>query len=94
MSTTTAMTRTPRRTALLVGINYNNNPDAMLNGCYNDVVNVSQYLRSVLGYSPSSVNILTDGNRGIAGTASVLPPHASKYYRRYGGTCFWNGLWG
>lgn len=74
MSTTTAMTRTPRRTALLVGINYNNNPDAMLNGCYNDVVNVSQYLRSVLGYSPSSVNILTDGNRGIAGTASALPP--------------------
>lgn len=68
--------RPPRRTALLVGINYNNNPDATLNGCYNDVVNVSQYLRSVLGYAPSSVNVLTDGNRGDsgAGTASVVPP--------------------
>ena len=70
------MNRPPRCTALLVGINYNNNPDATLNGCYNDVVNVSQYLRTVLGYSASSVSILTDGNRGAAGagTASALPP--------------------
>lgn len=69
-------TRPPRRTALLVGINYNNNPDAMLNGCYNDVVNVSQYLRTVLGYSASAVTVLTDGNRGAsgAGTASVVQP--------------------
>lgn len=68
--------RPPRRTALLVGINYNNNPDATLNGCYNDVVNVSQYLRSVLAYPASSVRILTDGNRGAAGagTASAVPP--------------------
>jgi hypothetical protein len=68
--------RPPRRTALLVGINYNNDPDATLNGCYNDVVNVSQYLRTVLGYAHSSVNVLTDGNRGAAGagTASVVPP--------------------
>jgi len=70
------MSRPPRRTALLVGINYNNNPDATLNGCYNDVVNVSQYLRTVLGYVTSSVTVLTDGNRGAAGvgTASALPP--------------------
>ena len=66
----------PRRTALLVGINYNNNPDATLNGCYNDVVNVAQYLRTVLGYSPDAITMLTDGNRGPAGsgTASALPP--------------------
>ena len=70
------MSRPPRRTALLVGINYNNNPDATLNGCYNDVVNVSQYLRTVLGYPASSVTVLTDGNRGAAGagTASAVPP--------------------
>ena len=70
------MSRPPRRTALLIGINYNNNPDATLNGCYNDVVNVSQYLRTVLGYATSSVTVLTDGNRGAAGagTASVVPP--------------------
>ena len=68
--------RPPRRTALLVGINYNNNPDATLNGCYNDVVNVSQYLRTVLGYAPGAITLLTDGNRGPAGagTASVAPP--------------------
>ena len=68
--------RPPRRTALLVGINYNNNPDATLNGCYNDVVNVSQYLRTVLGYAPSAITLLTDGNRGAAGagTASVVAP--------------------
>jgi len=70
------MSRPPRRTALLVGINYNNNPDATLNGCYNDVVNVSQYLRTVLAYPASAVSILTDGNRGAAGvgTASALLP--------------------
>ena len=72
----TPTSRPPRRTALLVGINYNNNPDATLNGCYNDIVNVSQYLRSVLAYPASAVNVLTDGNRGAAGagTASALPP--------------------
>ena len=71
-----SISRPPRRSALLVGINYNNNPDARLNGCYNDIVNVSQYLRTVLGYSASSVNVLTDGNRGAAGagTASALLP--------------------
>ena len=67
-------TRPPRRTALLVGINYNINPDATLNGCYNDVVNVSQYLRSTLGYTADAVSIITDGNRNAAGTASALPP--------------------
>jgi hypothetical protein len=68
----------PRRTALLVGINYNNNPDTSLNGCYNDVVNASQYLRSVLGYAPSAISILTDGHRNESTTtitgASTLPP--------------------
>jgi hypothetical protein len=76
MSVTTAASRPSRRTALLVGINYNNNPDARLNGCYNDVINVSQYLRSVLGYAPSAITVLTDGNNGAvgAGTASAIPP--------------------
>ena len=71
-------TRTPRRTALLVGINYNNHPTSALNGCYNDVVNAAQYLRSTLGYTPSSITILSDGNRaGTSGStvgASSLPP--------------------
>ena len=68
--------RPPRRTALLIGINYNNNPDATLNGCYNDIVNAGQYLRTVLGYAPSAITLLTDGNRGAAGagTASAVAP--------------------
>ena len=65
----------PRRTALLVGINYRGTENE-LNGCYNDVVNVSQYLRTALGYAPGAISVLTDGNRGAAGagTASALPP--------------------
>ena len=76
MSASAPTSRPPRRTALLVGINYNNNPDATLNGCYNDVVNVSQYLRTTLGYDSAAITILTDGNRGApgAGTASAVPP--------------------
>jgi len=76
MSASAPTSRPPRRTALLVGINYNNNPDATLNGCYNDIVNVSQYLRTTLGYDSAAVSILTDGNRGAAGagTASAVPP--------------------
>ena len=66
-------TRPPRRTAFLVGINYINT-DSELSGCYNDVVNVAQYLRSTLGYAAGSIAVLTDGNRGRFGTASALPP--------------------
>jgi hypothetical protein len=68
-------TRPPRRTAFLVGINYLDT-ECELSGCYNDVVNVAQYLRSTLGYAPGTISILTDGNRGTAGagTASALPP--------------------
>jgi hypothetical protein len=73
-TTTTTTPRQPRRTAFLVGINYINT-QSELNGCYNDVVNVSQYLRSTLGYSSDAIIILTDGNRNSAvGTASALAP--------------------
>jgi len=64
--------RPPRRTALLVGINYLRTENE-LNGCYNDVVNVAQYLRTVLGYAPALITMLTDGNRGSAFPASVAP---------------------
>jgi hypothetical protein len=53
----------PRRAALLVGINYINTPNE-LNGCYNDIVNVSQFLRSNLGYT--SITMISDGNRNTA----------------------------
>jgi len=73
MSSSPSSTHTPRRTAFLVGINYINTANE-LNGCYNDVVNASQYLRSTLGYDPTAISIITDGNRNAAGTASILPP--------------------
>ena len=72
MSSSVGASRPPRRTALLVGINYRGTENE-LNGCYNDVVNVSQYLRSVLGYAPGAISVLTDGNRGSAFPASVAP---------------------
>jgi hypothetical protein len=74
MSSSLSASRRPRRTALLVGINYNNNPSAALNGCYNDIVNVGQYLRLNLGYATDAITLLTDGNRNAVGTASALPP--------------------
>jgi hypothetical protein len=37
-------------------------------------VNVAQYLRLNLGYTAGSITVLTDGNRGAAGTASPLLP--------------------
>ncbi len=63
---------TSRRTALLVGINYRGTENE-LNGCYNDVVNVAHYLRTILGYAPSAIRVLTDGNRGSTFPASVAP---------------------
>ncbi len=65
--------RPPRRSALLVGINYRDT-SSELNGCYNDIMNVSQYLRSNLGYSSDAVTLLTDGNRG----STVLLPESMR----------------
>lgn len=70
-----SLTRPPRRSAFLVGINYNNT-SSQLNGCYNDIVNVYDYLTSYLGYTHESISYLTDGNRtskGIIGASSLLP---------------------
>lgn len=82
-TTTTTTPRQPRRTAFLVGINYINT-QSELNGCYNDVVNVSQYLRSTLGYSSDAIIILTDGNRNSAvGNCIGSRANPQKYYRRF-----------
>lgn len=73
MSIPTAISsRAPLRKALLVGINYRATPNE-LNGCYNDVLNVNQYLRSTLGYTPNSISILTDGNRDGIGASTLKP---------------------
>ena len=64
--------RLPRRAALLVGVNYLNTEN-QLNGCYNDVVNVAQYLRLNLGYTQDSIKVLTDGNQGTNIQQMMLP---------------------
>lgn len=46
--------------ALLIGINYDNEPSLQLNGCVNDVFAMSNMLIDVYGYSKSNVTIMYD----------------------------------
>ena len=46
--------------ALLVGINYSNDPSARLYGCINDVINTTEVLTNIYGYSSSNVICLRD----------------------------------
>ena len=45
--------------ALLLGLNYNNTAN-QLNGCINDVLNVSAFLTSCCGFAPEKIQLLTD----------------------------------
>jgi len=53
---------TGRRKALLIGINYFGQPNA-LHGCINDVTNMSSFLHSKFGYRREDMVILTDDQR-------------------------------
>lgn len=53
---------TGRRKALLIGINYFGQPNA-LNGCINDVTNMSVFLHQKYGYRREDMVILTDDQR-------------------------------
>jgi hypothetical protein len=46
--------------ALLIGINYLNNPKDRLNGCINDTVNMQNLLVSQFGYSEGNITVLRD----------------------------------
>ena len=46
--------------ALLIGINYNNDTSHKLNGCINDARNVKKVLQSMLDYPESNITLLTD----------------------------------
>lgn len=52
----------PRRKALLIGINYTGSAH-QLNGCHNDVANMSEFL-SYQGYEQNSMVIMTDDREG------------------------------
>lgn len=45
---------------LVIGINYENDSGAKLNGCIEDTVNISQFLREKCGYPESDIQLLTD----------------------------------
>ncbi|KAJ5815827.1 hypothetical protein N7447_008060 [Penicillium robsamsonii] len=53
---------TGRRKALLIGINYAGQPNA-LRGCINDVTNMSNFLTQRFGYKREDMVILTDDQR-------------------------------
>ncbi|CAG8940178.1 unnamed protein product [Penicillium salamii] len=53
---------TGRRKALLIGINYAGQPNA-LKGCINDVTNMSNFLTERFGYKREDMVILTDDQR-------------------------------
>jgi hypothetical protein len=46
--------------ALLVGINYSNNPKITLNGCINDSVNIRNLLIDAYDYDQSNITLLSD----------------------------------
>lgn len=46
--------------ALLIGINYNNDKHAQLNGCINDAKNLKHVLQSVYNYNENNIILLTD----------------------------------
>ena len=46
--------------ALLIGINYINDPQATLRGCIDDVVNIEHVLSTMYGYSSDQIVILRD----------------------------------
>ena len=45
---------------LVIGINYENDDNAKLNGCINDTSNICNFLKSRCGYSDSNIQLLTD----------------------------------
>ena len=59
--------------ALLIGINYYSVPGNTLNGCINDIKNMSTILTSKFGYDASNVTMLRDD----ATTLSMMPTKAN-----------------
>ncbi len=54
--------RSIKKRALLVGINYGMDPTCKLNGCVNDARGMGKYLTSVCGFKPEQVTVVTDEN--------------------------------
>lgn len=57
------MSRPIKKHALLIGINYINQPNMRLNGCINDVRRMASFLKSRHGFTDNEITILTDDTR-------------------------------
>ena len=49
-----------QKCGLVIGINYENDGQAKLNGCIEDTVNISQFLKEKCGYAEDNIELLTD----------------------------------
>jgi hypothetical protein len=61
--------------ALLVGINYYSVPNARLNGCINDITNITNVITKHFNYKPENITKLTDDNTNpsfIPNRANIL----------------------
>lgn len=62
---------TPKKTAVLIGINYIGTPN-QLNGCINDTVVMSNILKTSHGYSGSNISFMTDNTFVKPTRANIL----------------------
>lgn len=51
---------TNKKCALVIGINYDGNPNAKLNGCINDTTKIKNFLKSRCGFNDNNIDLLTD----------------------------------
>jgi hypothetical protein len=51
---------TNKKCALVIGINYNGNANAKLNGCINDTVKINNFLVNKCGFNINNIDTLTD----------------------------------
>lgn len=49
-----------KKLALVIGINYNGNINAKLNGCINDTIKIKNFLKNRCGFVDSDIELLTD----------------------------------
>ena len=60
------------KVALLIGINYSNDPASKLNGCINDIDNINEVLIKQYGYESSNIIMLRDDNPSKMPTRNAI----------------------
>ena len=49
-----------KKCALIIGINYNGNAQAKLNGCINDANRINSFLKDRCGFTDNNITMITD----------------------------------